>query len=85
MREENKDTAEKLDTKLETRIEIPKDREHKEQDREREERDGLMGQFGHLAFLVCPLMASLLCTPPPSCLAHKTRATLMSPGWHQEW
>lgn len=39
MREKNKDTAEKLDTKLETRIEIPKDREHREQDREREETD----------------------------------------------
>lgn len=39
MREKNKDTAEKLDTKLETRIEIPKDREHREQDREREEKD----------------------------------------------
>lgn len=35
MREKNRDTSEKLDTGLETRVERPKDRKQREQDRER--------------------------------------------------
>ena len=64
MSEKNKDTAEKLDIKLETRIEIPKDREHREQDRENEERDRLIGQFGYLPFLVSWLLFFAPHPPP---------------------